>query len=116
MNNPEEIKMGLDAAGFNPNIPQAKPINNNTNINNADKKVSLPSAAETGGTDLNLQNTVNVNFNATKTSSKELKNVNIFEQESVGKTTMKNAAESIDLVNGPLSLMAKDLLTQFKAV
>jgi hypothetical protein len=118
MNNPEEIKMGIEAAGgFNPNIPQSKSVTNNQNIANADKKGIVPNAdGVNNDPQLNLENTVSVNFNATKTSAKELRSVNIFEQESLGKVAMKSAADSIDLVNGPLKVIGQDLLNQFRAV
>lgn len=117
MNNPEEIKMGLDAAGFNPNIQQPKTVNN-TNISNVDnKKASVQNPVGINNVaKLNLENTVEVNFNVGKTSSKELKNVNIFEQDSIGRTAMKSAADSIDLINGPLNVLGKDLLAQLRAV
>lgn len=106
MNNPEEIKMGLDATGFNPNIQQAKPVNN-TKIANVEKTAIVQKAPEV--TNIDVANKVNVNFNVGKTSSKELKNVT-FEHESVGKATMKSVADSIDIAKGSIMEAAKAIL------
>jgi len=121
MNNPEEIKMGFDAAGFNPNVNNQTPgIKANPGIkadkvNQPDGKQQIAEVGNTNALDF-TKSTIDIKFTG-KPASKGLDNVNFFaSNDSVGKATLKTAADGLDIGNGRLFEAAKAVLQDLRSI